>query len=496
VKTEEKLHRVLRRQLRRLGIKDPSVAPSPEEWAKFLARVSRTYAGNEEDRYLLERSLDISSQEMQELYEQLRKASESRIAAERDRLESILAAIGDGLCVLDTEGRIVSMNPAASVLIGRPEEELLGSLALTSFALTAENQEGDTASQQAGLLAPLYAEAGAATIEDIEALLHRESLAHPILAVLAGRSLRFERAVLRRSPSETIPVACKLDPLVQHGEITGVVFMFRDMTFERSFENKLHTMTLRLRSARDAALDASRTKSSFLATMSHELRTPLNAIIGYSDLIAEEADDYDMHLLREDIGRIQDAGEHLLQLINDILDISKIEAGKMDVFCERFDVADIIRSVANTIGPLMERSGNTFVLDSPAGLGEILTDRTKLRQALLNLLSNASKFTKSGACTLKVRPFTIDGASWMRFDVCDTGIGIPPDRIESLFEAFTQAEDSTTKNFGGTGLGLAISRHFCNMLGGDITVISEYGKGSTFTIALPTGLAVPEPSSE
>ncbi|MGB1275947.1 MAG: histidine kinase dimerization/phospho-acceptor domain-containing protein, partial [Nannocystaceae bacterium] len=430
MKTEKKLHRLLQRQLRRTGIQDPSVAPSAEEWAELLTRISRTYAGNEEDRYLLERSLDISSQEMRELYEQLRTASESRIAAERDRLESILAAIGDGLCVLDKEGRIVSINPAALTLLGQPEEQLLGELALTNFSLAPESDERDGAEQPVD---SLFAEAGASTIEDLQVLLLREQADDPLFAVLSGQSLRFERGYLRRASAESIPVACKLDPLVQHGEVAGIVFMFRDMTFERSVENKLHNLTMRLRTARDTALDASRTKSSFLATMSHELRTPLNAIIGYSDMIAEEADDYDLSLLRQDIARIQDAGEHLHQLINDILDISKIEAGKMEVFCERFEVADIVRSVANTIGPLMDRSGNTFVLDSPADLGEIHTDRTKLRQALLNLLSNASKFTKQGTCTLTVRAFDLDGASWMRFDVRDTGIGIPTNKIESLF---------------------------------------------------------------
>ncbi len=492
MKTEQKRHRVLQRQLRRLGIKDPSAAPSADQWADFLTRVSRTYAGHEEDRYLLERSLEISSHEMQELYEQLRRASDSRIAAERDRLESVLAAIGDGLCVLDQQGRIVSMNPAASVLLGRPEEELLGSLVLSYFSLTSTVADREQSAQHPGglpvdtLLAPLYDEGGADTIEDIHELLRQEDLKDPLKAVLHARSLRFERARLIRSPADTVPVSCKLDPLVQHGEVTGVVFMFRDMTLERSFENKLHNLTTRLRTARDAALDASHTKSSFLATMSHELRTPLNAILGYSDLIEEAAEDYDAELLRQDIGRIQAAGEHLLQLINDILDISKIEAGKMEVLREPFAVAEIIRSVTDTVRPLMERNGNHFVLDSSPTLGIIETDRTKLRQTLLNLLSNAAKFTKSGTCILKVRKLRTDMASWIRFDVRDTGIGIAPDKLDSLFEAFTQAESSTAKNFGGTGLGLAISRHFCNMLGGDISVVSEYGKGSTFTVVLPT----------
>ncbi len=490
MKTELKLHRVLKRQLRRVGIRDPAVPPTAEAWEKLLGRVNRTYAGNEEDRYLLERSLDISSSEMQALYEQLRRASESRIAAERDRLESVLAALGDGLCVLDRDGKIVSMNPAAAALLGAPAPELTGQPALERFMLSPEeDEERNAALSVNALLEPLFAE-GEVDPEDAEvAEPAAEERARPLDAVFEGRSLRFERALLRRGENMLVPVSCKLDPMVQNNEVTGCVFLFRDMTNERAFESRLHNLTLRLREARDAALDANRTKSSFLAKMSHELRTPLNAIIGYSDLIAEEADDYDMSLLGEDITRIQDAGEHLLHLINDILDISKIEAGKMVVFRERFPVSELIRSVVNTIRPLMTKNNNEFVIDCAPELGEINTDRTKLRQALLNLLSNASKFTKGGRCTLRVRPCDRAGEAWITFDIIDTGVGIKPEKIGTLFDAFTQAEASTTRNFGGTGLGLAISRHFCVMMGGNIEVSSVYGEGSTFTISLPVDVS-------
>ncbi len=492
MKTELKLHRVLKRQLRRVGIRDPAVPPTAEAWAKLLGRVNRTYAGNEEDRYLLERSLDISSSEMQALYEQLRQASESRIAAERDRLESVLTALGDGLCVLDRDGLIVSMNPAAATLLGAPEPELTGQPALTRFLLSPEADAGaerSAALSVNALLEPLFAEGEVESDAPAAPEPAAEERARPLDAVFEGRSLRFERALLRRGENMLVPVSCKLDPMVQNNEVTGCVFLFRDMTDERAFESRLHNLTLRLREARDAALDANRTKSSFLAKMSHELRTPLNAIIGYSDLIAEEADDYDISLLGEDIARIQEAGEHLLHLINDILDISKIEAGKMVVFRERFAVGDLVRSVVNTIRPLMTKNNNEFVIECEAELGEINTDRTKLRQALLNLLSNASKFTKGGRCTLRVGPRDRAGEAWVTFDVIDTGVGIKPEKLGTLFDAFTQAEDSTTRNFGGTGLGLAISRHFCVMMGGDIEVSSVYGEGSTFTIALPVDVS-------
>ncbi|MCA9717125.1 MAG: response regulator [Myxococcales bacterium] len=495
MKGESDLHRVLKRQLRRVGVRDPATPPSAESWADLLTRISRTYAGNEEDRYLLERSLDISSHEMQELYEQLRRASESRIGAERDRLASVLNALGDGLCVLDRDGRVVSLNPAAAALLGRAEDELTGERALAFFLLRPDIADADAERSATlsidALLKPLIPddELDEDDGEDDagDEAQHREDQARPLAAVLAGRSVHFDRALLRRGENLLVPVSCTLDPLIQRGEVTGCVFLFRDMTNERAFESRLHNLTLRLREARDAALDANRTKSAFLAKMSHELRTPLNAIIGYSDLIAEEADDYDLSLLKEDITRIQDAGEHLLNLINDILDISKIEAGKMVVYRERFPVEDVLRSVVSTIRPLMTKSENELVIDCAPEVGEMYTDRTKLRQALLNLLSNAAKFTRRGRCTLRVRGARVRDASWILFEVADTGVGIRPEKIATLFDAFTQAEASTTRDFGGTGLGLAITRHFCTMLGGDIEVRSEYGEGSTFIIKLPVG---------
>jgi signal transduction histidine kinase/DNA-binding response OmpR family regulator len=229
---------------------------------------------------------------------------------------------------------------------------------------------------------------------------------------------------------------------------------------------------------------ASQHKSQFLANMSHELRTPLNAIIGYSEILQEDVSDLGQDNLVPDLKKIEGAGRHLLGLINDILDLSKIEAGKMDIFLEDVELVPLLEEVRALIVPLAEKNGNTLELRLAEGLGIIRTDRTKLKQSLLNILSNGSKFTENGRLTLVAERFD-DEHPIVRFAISDTGIGMTEEQLGRLFQAFTQAESSTTKKYGGTGLGLAISRRFCQLLGGDITVTSRPGEGSTFTIVLP-----------
>ncbi len=245
-----------------------------------------------------------------------------------------------------------------------------------------------------------------------------------------------------------------------------------------------HAMT-EAEHARGAAEEANRAKSAFLANMSHELRTPLNAIIGYSEMLAEEAEDAGRDNDLADLQKIRSAGKHLLALINDVLDLSKIEAGKMEVHLETFDVPAMLQDVVSTIAPLVEKNGNRLEVRCTEGLGTLRADLTKVRQALFNLLSNACKFTSGGVITLAVGRERLDGADWLRFGVADTGIGISPEQLKKLFQAFSQADASTSKKYGGTGLGLIISRRFCQMMGGDITVESTPGQGSTFTIRLP-----------
>jgi len=249
--------------------------------------------------------------------------------------------------------------------------------------------------------------------------------------------------------------------------------------------SELHRLQDELHEAVAAADTANRAKSAFLANMSHELRTPMNAIIGYSEMLVEEAEDLGHEEHIPDLQKIHGAGKHLLSLINDILDLSKIEAGRMDLYLERFELESMLNDVVGTITPLVEKNGNTLVVDLPDKLGAIRADLTKIRQSLFNLLSNAAKFTENGTITLAVRREKEAGRDWINLSVKDEGIGIAADKIEGLFEEFTQADESTTRNYGGTGLGLAISRRFCQMMAGDITVESTPGAGSTFTIRLP-----------
>jgi len=237
--------------------------------------------------------------------------------------------------------------------------------------------------------------------------------------------------------------------------------------------------------AREDAEEANRTKSKFLANMSHELRTPLNAIIGYSEMLQEEAAEMENDDFGPDLERINGAGKHLLGLINDVLDISKIEAGAMDIYLETFPVADMIQDVQATIQPLVEKNSNSLEIDCPDSVGSIHSDVTKVRQGLLNLLSNASKFTEEGTISLKISKVTEEGVEWVNFAVADTGIGMTEEQMSGLFQAFARAEASTSRKFGGTGLGLAITRHFCQMMGGDVSVESESGVSSTFTMKLP-----------
>jgi GAF domain-containing protein/CheY-like chemotaxis protein len=231
--------------------------------------------------------------------------------------------------------------------------------------------------------------------------------------------------------------------------------------------------------------EASKHKSQFLASMSHELRTPLNAIIGVTEMLREDARDLKREDEFEPLDRVLGAGRHLLALINDILDLSKIEAGRMELHLESFPLTPVIEDVGKTVEPMATKNRNRIVIDCPPGLGAIHADQTRFRQALLNLASNANKFTENGIVTIAARARRLDGRDEIAIAVTDTGIGMTEEQMGRLFQEFSQADASTTRKYGGTGLGLAISRHFCRMMSGDITVESKPGKGSTFTIHLP-----------
>jgi signal transduction histidine kinase/CheY-like chemotaxis protein/CHASE3 domain sensor protein len=241
--------------------------------------------------------------------------------------------------------------------------------------------------------------------------------------------------------------------------------------------------------AKEAAEAANVAKSAFLANMSHELRTPLNAVILYSELLQEEAEDRGVAELIPDLEKIRVAGRHLLSLINSVLDLSKIEAGKMDLYLETFAVAKMVEDVAGTVQPLVEKKSNTLEVRCPPSVGDMHADLTKVRQILFNLVSNACKFTDKGSITLEVERRRERGRDEVHFRVADTGIGMTPEQVSKLFQPFTQADESTTRKYGGTGLGLTITRRFTEMMGGTIEVQSEQGKGTVFTVRLPADMA-------
>ena len=272
----------------------------------------------------------------------------------------------------------------------------------------------------------------------------------------------------------------------QTGEIYRIVGIAEDITQRKLAEE--------FQKVAQTAQAANQAKSAFLANMSHELRTPLNAIIGYSDMLTEDAEDLGCEDFIPDLQKIQTAGKHLLSLISDILDISKIEAGRMELYLETFNPVNLIDEVVSTVKPLVDKNSNKFEVDVADDLGMMYADITKTRQILLNLLSNAAKFTEHGTITLCIERVKHDSLTTQEiaepsdsiiFRVADTGIGIPPEQLQHLFQAFMQGDASTTRKYGGTGLGLTISRHFCVMMGGDMQVESELGCGSVFTVCLP-----------
>jgi signal transduction histidine kinase/CheY-like chemotaxis protein len=280
-------------------------------------------------------------------------------------------------------------------------------------------------------------------------------------------------------------------------EIGFLIDRFNEMLGKiEEHEKEIQEVNEQLVQSEQRARAATQAKSHFLANMSHELRTPLNAIIGYSEMLQEEAQDSGQESFIPDLKKINRSGRHLLDLINDVLDLSKIEAGKMELYLETFDIPNLLEDVSTTVQLLVQKNSNTLEVRCPANLGAMRADMTKVRQSLFNLLSNASKFTKNGKITLEAaREISPTKADWIVFRVSDTGIGMTPEQQGRVFEAFSQADAATGRDFGGTGLGLTITKTFCRMMGGDVALTSEPGKGTTFIIRLPTEVREPKAES-
>jgi PAS domain S-box-containing protein len=359
-------------------------------------------------------------------------------------VDNILHSMADTLVVIDGKGLIVTANRAACDLLGYEERELIGQpiARICGEGVTPFDVGGGVDLARIGQM------------NNVEtAYVTRDGRRVP---------MSFSGSIMRD----------------EEGNVQGVVCAAQDITDRKRAEEEL-------RQAKEAAESANTAKSTFLANMSHELRTPLNAILGYSEMLQEEATDLGQDDFVPDLRKIHGAGKHLLNLINDVLDLSKIEAGKMQLFLETFDVPTLIDEVVSTTAPLIDRKANTLEIRCPRDLGTMHADVTKVRQTLFNLLSNASKFTEQGVISLIVERLVQDGREFVTFAVKDTGIGMTPEQLGKLFQAFSQADASTTRKYGGTGLGLAISRRFCQMMGGDIEVTSEHGKGTIFTVRLP-----------
>ncbi len=373
------------------------------------------------------------------------------LQASEEKFRGIYETMADGLVRARlSDGLITDANPSAARILGYPSVEAFKAVRTPDlYARPSERERVLERFRQSDDFQGLEID-----------MLTRDGTVVPL--VLNGRILRDEG-----------------------GEPAFIETNFFDLSAQKEAEAALE-------GAREAAERANRAKSTFLANMSHELRTPMNAIIGYSEILMEDAEDDGNEDAVGDLGRIHAAGKHLLGLINDVLDLSKIEAGKMDLFLESFGVRAMLDEVLATVDGLMMKNGNTLRLEVEPGLEPMHADLTKVRQALFNLLSNAAKFTHEGEVVLSVSSETVDGAPWVRMAVTDSGIGIAPEKLGLVFEEFSQAEDSTSRNYGGTGLGLPLSRRFCRMMGGDLGVESTPGEGSTFTIRLPRVVESPK----
>jgi PAS domain S-box-containing protein len=429
------LHSLLRRQMKRYF---GDVDTIPAEWCGFLSMVNDAYHQSDIDRGMLERSLELTSQEL------ITANAEVRAVFAR-----LISSSVDGILAFDRDCCYTVWNPGMEHLSGIKAIDILGKCAFDVF--------------------PSLREFGAD---------------HVYLAALAGRTVvvRDHPYTVAQTNQQSFFEGHYAPLLNEADEIIGGLAIIRDISERKRAEAELRT-------AKAAAEAANRAKSAFLANMSHELRIPLTAMLGYTALIDLEANHRGYTHLLPDLTRIQVAGQHLTELITDILDLSKIEAGKMDLDLESFDAAALIEDVVTTIQPLVRKNTNELDVSYSNDLGMLYADQIKVRQVLLNLLSNACKFTQRGRITLTATRMLHEHMDWITFAIADTGIGIATEQMGDLFHPFTQGDSSTTRKYGGTGLGLAITDLFCQLMGGDISVTSIEGQGTTFTVRLPMVIA-------
>lgn len=373
-------------------------------------------------------------------------------AVSRSRMREAIESIPDGFCLFDMEDRLVECNQ-------RYREIMNFSIPITS-----------------GM-----------TFESIMRCAAQEGLI--LDAEVSTEEWLVERMARHRNPRENFIEHFRGDRWMRVSERrvwnTGTVAIRTDITELKQTEIELSKAIAEAERARAVAEEANSAKSVFLANMSHELRTPMNAIIGYSEMLLEEAKDSGQHENVSDLLKIHSSAVHLLSIINEILDLSKIEAGKMELCLEEIPLLMMVHDITNTVKPIIDKNGNKFNISCPDNIPTIKADSIKIRQILLNLLSNAGKFTHGGEINFAVSTENHPDVCWIVFNVSDTGIGMSKDQVGKVFDAFTQADNSTTRRYGGTGLGLTITKKFCEMMGGNLTVESEPELGSVFTVRLP-----------
>lgn len=362
--------------------------------------------------------------------------------AAKNYADNIINAMAEALVVLDAQGAIASVNGATLDLLGYEEEDLLGQ-PFTRLLPTSDR------------------------------------LPHEVFAGFLEADSRHRDYQLRAGDGETIPVLFSSTVMRgRHGEIIGVVCVATDITHRKHAESTLLA-------AKELAERANVAKSQFLANMSHELRTPLNAVLGYSELLMDDATERGLSELKPELRKIQFAGKHLLGLISDILDLSEIESGRRELNLETFNLPDMLDNIVGTIRPLAEKNGNRLAVQIPRDVDYIHADETKLRQILLNLLGNATKFTHDGSISLEARCDEHHDGQWLSLVVADTGIGMTAEQRKRVFKAYSQAGADTAVKFGGTGLGLTISQMFSNLMGGTIELETAPNEGSRFTVRIP-----------